>query len=246
MNPDGECNFDCVYCEVDRRKLGGKGPVEVPQMSMELNQVLDAAMTGQLRDIPPFQTTPAELLTLKEVALSGDGEPTLCPNFRAVIEGVVHVRAACKWPFFKIVLITNATGLHLPDVRAGIELLTSKDEIWAKLDAGTQRGMDLVNRGNVRIETVMENIVSLGRIRPIVIQSLFPQMYGAKPATEEIDAYLDRLRELKDAGTKIDYVQVYSAHRPAIHPDCGHLPLRDLSAIARRVREETGLRAEVF
>ena len=246
MNPDGLCNFDCLYCEVDRRKCRGDSTVDVARMCAELDHVLDLAMTGRLRELPPFRATPADLLELKEVALSGDGEPTLCPNFRKVIEGVAHVRAAGNWPFFKIVLITNATGLHLPQVRAGIGLLTSYDEIWAKLDAGTQRGMDLVTRGDLRIETVLENIVNLGRERPIVIQSLFPLLRGAEPPVEEIDAYLARLRELRDAGAKIDYVQVYSAHRPAIHPDCGHLPLRRLSTIAKRVREETGLRAEVF
>jgi wyosine [tRNA(Phe)-imidazoG37] synthetase (radical SAM superfamily) len=246
MNPDGLCNFDCVYCEVDRRKCRGDSTVDVARMRTELDQVLEMAMTGKLRDLPAFHATPADLLELKEVALSGDGEPTLCPNFREVIEGVAHVRAAGKWPFFKIVLITNATGLHLPHVRSGIEILTSYDEIWAKLDAGTQRGMDLVNRADVRIETVLENIVKLGRERPIVIQSLFPLLRGTEPLKDEIDAYLERLRELRDAGANIEYVQVYSAHRPAIHPDCGHLPLRSLSAIARRVREETGLRAEVF
>ena len=156
------------------------------------------------------------------------------------------MRAAGKWPFFKIVLITNATGLHLPNVRSGIEILTSYDEIWAKLDAGTQRGMDLVNRSDVRIETVLENIITLGRERPIIIQSLFPLLRGEEPVKEEIDAYVDRLRELHDSGANIECVQVYSAHRPAIHPDCGHLPLKTLSAIARRVRDETGLQAEVF
>ena len=246
MNPDGLCNFDCVYCEVDRHKCRGDGKVDVALMRTELDQVLGLAITGRLRELPPFRGTPADLLRLKEVALSGDGEPTLCPNFREVIEGVVHLRAAGKWPFFKIVLITNATGLHLPHVRAGIGILTSDDEIWAKLDVGAQYGMDLVNRGNVGIGAVLENITELGRKRPIVIQSLFPLLRGAEPSIEEIDAYIDRLLELRGAGAEIDYVQVYSAHRPAIHPDCGHLPLRSLSAIAKRVREETGLRAEVF
>jgi len=246
MNPDGQCNFDCIYCEVDRRKCNGSSEVDVERMRVELDQMLDMAMTGRLRELPPFQGTPAELLELKEVALSGDGEPTLCPNFREVIEGVAHVRAGARWPFFKIVLITNATGLNLPRVRAGIEILTSNDEIWVKLDAGTQLGMDLVNRADARIETVMENILSLGRERPIVIQSLFPLLRRTEPSVEEIDAYVARLRDLRDGGAKIDYVQIYSAHRPAIHQECGHLPLRSLSAIAKRVREEAGLRAEVF
>lgn len=246
MNPDGQCNYDCVYCEVDRRRTKGESIVDVARVRTELDHALGLAISGKLREQPAFHAIPADLLALKEVALSGDGEPTLCPNFREVIEGVAHVRAAGKWPFFKIVLITNATGLHLPNVKAGIEILTSYDEIWVKVDAGTQLGMDLVNRSDVRIEMVMENIVRLGRERPIVIQSLFPLQRGAEPPPEEIDAYLDRLRELRDAGARIDYVQVYSAHRPAIHPDCTHLPLRSLSAIARRIRDGTGLRAEVF
>jgi wyosine [tRNA(Phe)-imidazoG37] synthetase (radical SAM superfamily) len=246
MNPDGLCNFDCVYCEIAPDKRREESIVDVAQMSVELDQVLELATTGGLRELPPFHATPAELLELKEVALSGDGEPTLCPNFREVIEAVAHIRAAGKWPFFKIVLITNATGLHLPHVRAGVEMLTSSDEIWVKLDVGTQRGMDVVNRSDVPLEKVLENILNIARERPVVIQSLFPLMHGAEPYVEELDAYIDRLRELKEAGANIDYVQVYSAHRPAIHPACGHLPLRSLSAIARRVREETGLRAEVF
>jgi wyosine [tRNA(Phe)-imidazoG37] synthetase (radical SAM superfamily) len=246
MNPDGNCNFDCVYCEVDRHACRGESMVNVEQMRAELDQVLELAINGRLREFPAFHATPADLLELKEVALSGDGEPTLCPNFREVIEGVAHLRAAGRWPFFKIVLITNGTGLHLPPVRSGIELLTSYDEIWVKLDAGTQTGLDIVNRADVRLEVVIENIIRLGRHRPIVIQSLFPLLRGMEPSMEEISAYIDRLREIRDEGARIDYVQVYSAHRPAIHPDIGHLPLRSLSAIAKRVREEIGLRADVF
>jgi hypothetical protein len=55
-----------------------------------------------------------------------------------------------------------------------------------------------------------------------------------------------RLKELKEAGARIPLVQIYSATRPTPHSECGHLPLRTLSDIARRVREGSGLRAEVF
>ncbi len=246
MNPDGHCNFDCVYCEIDRDNCRGESVVNVTRMQAELNEVLDLAMTGRLRELPPFDAVPVDLMELKEVALSGYGEPTLCPNFREVIQGVFQVRTDGERPFFKIVLITNASGLDMPSVRSGIALLSPHDEVWVKLDAGTQQGMDLVNRTDVRLKTVMKNIIKLGQKRPIVIQSLFPLLRGAEPATGEIDAWIDRLRELRDAGAKIQYVQVYSAHRQAIRPDCGHLPLSTLSGIAKRVRDETGLHAEVF
>jgi hypothetical protein len=66
------------------------------------------------------------------------------------------------------------------------------------------------------------------------------------PPASEIEAYIQRLHELKGAGAQIPLVQIYSATRPTPHSECGHLPLRTLSHIAQRVREVTGLKAEVF
>jgi wyosine [tRNA(Phe)-imidazoG37] synthetase (radical SAM superfamily) len=208
--------------------------------------MLTLARDDGFRTMPAYNRTPADLLQLKEVALSGDGEPTLCPNFSQVVEAVTHVRARGRFPFFKIVLITNCTGLQLPNVREGIEMLTLRDQVWVKLDGGTQTYMDRVNRADISLAQVMESILAIGKERPIVIQSLFPLIHGMEPAPDEIEAYVARLRELQAGGAKIDLVQIYSAHRPARYSGCGHLPLRSLSAIARRVRDETGLRAEVF
>jgi hypothetical protein len=51
---------------------------------------------------------------------------------------------------------------------------------------------------------------------------------------------------LERGGAKIKLVQIYSATRPVKNSDCGHLPLRELYRIARRVREQTSLPVEVF
>jgi wyosine [tRNA(Phe)-imidazoG37] synthetase (radical SAM superfamily) len=186
------------------------------------------------------------LLKLRHVALSGDGEPTLCPCFVEAVQAVVHIRARGKFPFFKIVLITNASGLNLPDVEEGLRSFTPRDEIWAKLDTGTQKYMDCVNKAECTLEQVVANILRLARQRPVIIQSLFPSLNGAEPPESEIEAYVERLTELKAGGAQIPLVQVYSATRPTPHSECGHLSLRSLSRIARRVREATGLKAEVF
>jgi hypothetical protein len=136
----------------------------------------------------------------------------------------------------------------------GLQLFTLQDEVWVKLDAGTQAYMEKINRPkvcpvncpNVSLEQVLQNILKLGRQRPIVIQSLFALLDGEEPPLEEVEQYVQRLKELKQAGANISLVQVYSAHRPAIRSSCNHLPLRSLSRIAQRVREVTGLKAEVF
>lgn len=246
MNPDKFCNFSCLYCEVNRDEPGHDRQVNVRVMSTELQGLLRMAFQGRMREFPAFRHTPAELLELKEVALSGNGEPTLCPNFAEVVHEVVHIRSLGKFPFFKLVLITNASGLDSAQVRQGLQVFTSTDEIWAKLDAGTQDYMNRVNRPSVSLSHVLQNLLALARHRPVVIQSLFPLIEGQEPPAEEIEHYVARLRELLAGGAQIAGVQVYSAHRPPHQPACGHLPLRSLSRIAQHVREATGLKAEVF
>ncbi|HXG49455.1 MAG TPA: radical SAM protein [Methylomirabilota bacterium] len=246
LNPDRECNFDCVYCEVDRARPIRDRIVDPAVVAAELKEMLGLVENGGFGRLRGYEAVPPELLVLKEVALSGDGEPTLCPNFVEVVEAVIHVRAQAGFPFFKIVLITNGTGLDRPEVQAGLKLLTLRDEVWAKVDAGTQAFMDQINRSSVPLRQVLDNILALARARPVVIQSLFALVDGHPPPPNEIEEYALRLRELKEAGAQIPLVQVYSAHRPAVRKSCDHLPLRSLSQIARRVRDVSGLRAEVF
>lgn len=254
LNPDKFCNFDCVYCEVARPQIAADSAVDLNVLASELRQMLARAYAGTIRELPGYGYVPDELLKLKEVALSGDGEPTLCPNFAEVLETVLHIRAQHSFPFFKVVLITNASGLHLTQVQEGVKLLTREDEIWAKLDVGTQAGLEQINRPkssllncpSVTLDHILENILALAKQRPIVIQSLFPLLNGQGPTTTEIEEYATRVNDLKIAGAQISLVQIYSAHRPAARVNCGHLPLRTLSEIAQRVRQISGLKAEVF
>ena len=246
MSPDTNCNFQCVYCEVHRDGEPREGLLDVDAMAAELKRTLAFVRAGRLRERPWYRTLPDELLQLRHVALSGDGEPTLSPRFAEALQGVVHVRALSGFPFFKLVLLTNATGLDLPHVQQGLKHLTRSDEVWAKLDGGTQAYVNKVNRASVPLEKILSNILMLGRQRPVVIQSLFPAINGEEPPLEEIEQYARRLLELKKAGAQISLVQIYSATRPSPNSESEHLPLKVLSRIAQTVRQITGLTAEVF
>jgi wyosine [tRNA(Phe)-imidazoG37] synthetase (radical SAM superfamily) len=246
MNPDKFCNFDCEYCEVNRAQPSQEKSLDVEVMAAELQRVLAQAYSGELRTFPQFRNTPPDLMHLRHVALSGDGEPTLCPNFLDALRAVIHVRALGQFPFFKVVLITNSTGLDLQQVQEGLKLFTPQDEIWAKLEAGSQRYLQEVNRPNCMIEKIIDNILLVARHRPVIIQSLFPLLNHQEPSVEEIEHFAARLADLKRAGTQIPLVQIYSADRPTPHSRCGHLPLKTLARIAQRVREVSGLKAEVF
>ncbi len=245
LSPEKVCNFNCVYCEVHRNGEAPKS-LDVEVMAAELKKTLMLVRAGRLRERPWYHSLPDELLQLRHVALSGDGEPTLSPRFAEALQAVVHVRALGGFPFFKLVLITNATGLDLPQVQEGLKSLTHSDEVWTKLDGGTQAYVNKVNRAEVPLDKVLGNILMLARQRPVIIQSLFPALGAEEPPLEEIEQYARRLLELKNSGANISLVQIYSATRPSANSDCGHLPLKILSRIAHIVRQNTGLKAEVF
>jgi len=246
MNPDKFCNFDCIYCEVNRAVPPVEHELDVCVMAAELEKTLILIQSGAIRRVAGYGALSSDLLRLRHVAFSGDGEPTLCGRFAQAVQAVVHVRARGLHPFFKLVLITNGTGLELERVQEGLQYFIREDEIWIKLDAGTQDYMDRVNRSEVPLDKVMENACRVGRKHPIIIQSLFPLIAEQEPPEEEIDEYLHRLVELKKGGAMISLVQIYSATRPTAYSDCGHISLQSLAHICRRIKTETGLKAEVF
>lgn len=245
MNPDKRCNFNCAYCEVDRRIPAPEPRLDVEVMAAELRRTISGIASGRLAmERPWYRSLPAELIKLRQVALSGDGEPTLSPNFVEAVQAVVRVRALGG--FFKIVLFSNGTALDQSHILRGLDYLTKLDEVWIKLDGGTQGFIDKVNQPDVPLEKILSNILLLGRLRPVVIQSLFPSVHGDEPPFEEIREFALRLKELKVGGAQISRVQIYSAGRPGVNSEWGHLPLRVLSQIAQSVRQISGLPAEVF
>src|SRR5436853_7152054 len=76
LNPDKICNFDCVYCQVDRKTSPIVRNVDTPRLLAELEDMLDSIQNGDLFKLERFQNTPPALRRLNDIAFSGDGEPT--------------------------------------------------------------------------------------------------------------------------------------------------------------------------
>jgi wyosine [tRNA(Phe)-imidazoG37] synthetase (radical SAM superfamily) len=247
VNPDKICNFDCIYCQVDRTVPSSVTAFDLAATETELREMLGIVNSGELALHPPFDSVPAQLLRLKDIALSGDAEPTTLPNFSETISMIVGV----KPPGVKTVLITDAGGLDRADVKRGLELMDSNDgEVWAKLDAGTEEYFKLVNRTKIPFARILKNIKDCAAARPVVIQSLFMKIRGVGPSHDEISAYLDRLREIG----KIKLVQIYTVARKPMTVVEGKpawefvtaLSDAELDAITERVRREARLPAESF
>ena len=103
-NPDKVCNFDCIYCQVDRTAESAIKKFDLAAAEEELRTMIHIVQSGELTQHPPFNSVPKEKLRLNDIALSGDAEPTTLPNFSKTIEMIARV----KPKGVKIVLITDA------------------------------------------------------------------------------------------------------------------------------------------
>ncbi len=247
LNPDTACNFDCVYCQVDRSPKPRVRDVDLDRVREELTGIISLATDGRLFKFPEFCDVPESLRHVHDIAFSGDGEPTTCKVFRECVDLVASVRRDAALADTKIVLITDACYLTRPDVTSALAILDDNNgAIWAKLDAGTEAYYQQVNRPNYPLQHVIDNIAAAARVRPVVIQSLFMRLYDVPPSDDELLAYVDRLREITSVGGRIDYVQVYTIARPPAESFVTSLSSDEVDAIVERVRQGTGLWAEPF
>jgi len=242
LNPDKICNFDCIYCQVDRTTTSEVTFVETKRLLQELEAVLRLVVSGEIYRTEKFRATPAGQRRLCDIAFSGDGEPTTYRNFDQLIADCAAVKDRLGLDAVKMVLITNASMFHRPHVQRGLEILDAhQGEIWAKLEAGTDEYYQRVERTVIPFRQVLDNIALAARIRPIVIQSLFMRIDGQSPPAEELTAFCDRLSEMVDRGGQIKLVQIYTvARRPA---ESYVTPLSDdqVDRLVERVKKRTGL-----
>ena len=209
--------------------------------------MLGLACSGELFGSPPFDQTPPHLRRVNDVAFSGDGEPTSFQKFGEACQIAVELIEKHQRPDVKIVVITNATLFHQKRVAEAMAYLDQHSgEIWAKLDAGTEEYYRLIERTSIPLTRVLENILSAGRVRSIVIQSLFLRFNDEGPSDAEIDAFVGRLRELITGGCQIKLVQIYTVARGTAEAACTPLPAAELDGISDRVRKGTGLVVETY
>lgn len=248
LNPNKACNFDCIYCQVDRKVPGLPEPEPDPAaLRQELEAMISLWKAGEVLRDTRFQDTPPDLQRLNDLAFSGDGEPTTAPQFLEDVQIAVDLKKRHGLAHVKILLLTDASRLDQPNVQQALRLLDRNEgEVWAKLDAGTEAYFRKVCRTKIPFKKILENATRTAQERPIVIQSLFLNLNDdGGPSPEELEAYIGRLKGIARAGGKIKRVQVYTVARKPAVDTVAALPPLSLEAIARRVRQEVGLPTEV-
>lgn len=239
LNPDKRCNFDCVYCQVDRHAMPPPAPLDaaaLADLEAELTAVLADAREGRLTAHPRFADLPATVRVIKDVALSGDGEPTSVPAFGRAVDGVLNAVEATGWHGLPVVLITNASGLDRPDVVAAVDrIMAAGGDVWAKLDAGTPEFFARVCSTRVAFDRILANLLASARRHPLTIQTCLMTLGGAPPPEAEVAAYVERVGEIVDRGGALRAVQLYTVARPPAEAAVAPLPEAFLKAVAERL-----------
>ena len=135
------CTFNCVYCE-----CGWNTPVSHPKLPTR--EEVKAALEAKL------STFDFRLSTIDVITFSGNGEPTLHPDFLGIIEDTCALRDQ-YCPNAKVSVLSNSTQLGRPDVVKALRLC---DNRILKLDAGTDtmmRRIDLPVNNNLTVEQII-------------------------------------------------------------------------------------------
>ena len=117
------CSFNCVYCHYGTTK---RCTMNIEQYKDELPE-LDKVVNTLERKLKTD-------LELDLITFSGNGEPTLYPQFGELVKAVVELRGKYR-PNAKVALLSNSTGLIYDDV---VESLDMIDLPILKLDAGNE------------------------------------------------------------------------------------------------------------
>lgn len=247
LSPSKRCNFRCVYCQVDRSTRCADSAIDVDVVRRELAAVAEATVTGELFRIERFAQTPENKRVLRDFAFSGDGEPTLAPEFGAAVDAAIDVRKSLALDDVKSTLITNATTLAEPRVVEALDRLTANNgEIWAKLDGGDAERVKTIDRTAVPFERILQNVAFAAKRWGVKIQTAALAWGGAAPTDAEIERYCDRIKEIVDGGGNVRGVQLYTVARVPSEPRAVALADEKMDALAATIHEKTGVPVDVF
>lgn len=254
LSPSKRCNFGCVYCQVhidrtrESERLAQVSPyLDLDRLDRELSDTVATVKNGALFTEARFAATPQSKRELKDFAFSGDGEPTLSPQFVEASEILARRRSAERLDALKLVLITNATTLRETRTIAGCDILAANNgEIWVKLDGGTPSDYQAMNRSAVPFETICENIAFAGRRWPVAIQTMLLRKNGSSPSERQILDYCRAVAQIREQGGEISRILLYTVARAPFESGCESLSNAEMDAFSQIINENTSIPVAPF
>ena len=230
MPNDGKiCSFDCVYCEAgyNAQGQGTTGlPTHTPVKRQPREKLKQMKEAGEGLDVITF---------------SGNGEPTLHPQFKEVVHDVIVLRDQ-YFPNARVSVLSNATMASNPNVKRA---LLAVDNNILKLDSAIPSTMRLINQPkspNIIPAGIIEDLAEYGGkciVQTMMLRGEHNGKHIDNTTDAEVEALIDAYKTIKP-----QEVMIYSIDRKPPEEHLEKVSREELEAIGRRI-EAAGIKVQV-
>ena len=227
---DGKvCSFDCLYCEAGFNAQG-PGRTGLPPREDVRKQLQD-----KLRQMK------ADNLPLDVITFSGNGEPTLHPDFEGIIDDTIKLRDA-YFPEVKISVLSNSTRLDKESVRRALRRI---DNNILKLDSAIDSTINLLDRptsSSFSAKDVIEKLSGFGNqciVQTMMLRGSHDGKTVDNTTVQEVEALIEAYKRITPRE-----VMLYSIDRKTPEESLLKVPMEELETIADRIRAH-GIKVQV-
>lgn len=217
------CSFDCIYCQYGK--------------TTELTLTPDVACLPKVSDVlSAVEKVLKKPHTIDTLTFSGNGEPTLHPQFPDIVGGVRRLRDDVR-PEVKLAVLSNSSRVTDPSI---VDALSLIDEPMMKLDAGDEGTYRKINQP---VDSLLldEIIMGLQNIKNLIIQSVLIEGEVVNSSGWAYEQWASTLSELHPHN-----VHIYSTERPTSKSDVSCLSPEKLQSIEEDLRTRFDLNVDAF
>ena len=213
------CNFDCVYCECGWNKDGASADRRFPNLAE-----VEAALTSKM------QKAAAEGVAVDSITFSGNGEPTMNPDFAEIIDVTLRLRDE-YFPNAKVSVLSNATLLGRDKVA---DALKKVDNPILKIDASSQSLVEQINKpvGSYKLAEVLACLKKFDG--NFILQTMFLRSPDFDTvASGALEGWIEIVRTLKPR-----QVMVYTIDRETPDKSLQKYTVEEMTAMVQPLIDE--------
>ncbi len=218
------CNFDCVYCECGWNKDGAS------DRTFPNYGEVEAALAEKMAKLA------ADGVPVDSITFSGNGEPTIHPDFLRIIDATLKYRDM-YFPNAKVSVLSNATMVGRPAV---VEALKRIDNPILKIDASSDELIMKINKpvGHYRLDEVVGAMMKFDG--NFILQTMFlrsPEFDTTAP--EALERWMEIVRKVRPRE-----IMVYTIDRETPDKSLGKYTVEEMTAFVQPLIDE-GFKVQV-
>jgi wyosine [tRNA(Phe)-imidazoG37] synthetase (radical SAM superfamily) len=223
------CSFNCLYCQYGwtvKPTVDPAPDIDHLPRPQEVTTALETAL----------QQTGRQKTKLNSITFSGNGEPTLHPDFAEIVEKAKGLRDR-YCPETPLAILSNSSTVTSKEVREALDRL---DLRMMKLDAGSEELIHQLN-GPAAPFYIGEIVAGLKQLKDVILQSLFVQGRVTNSDPDSVAVWVEKVREIRPL-----VVHVYTLDRVPADKRVERVNIATLQWIASQVHWQAGVEAKVY